>query len=88
MTEPAVVMTDGRPTPMVLSVARRLRNSLESGMPLTASELPRVVKLSSVTDAQQAYLTFWGTTIIVNADGGPDAERAWWRDVIGALAIG
>jgi hypothetical protein len=83
--EAAVVTTDGRPTPMVLSVARRLRDSLASGMPLTASELPRTIELSSATDAQRACLTFWGNAVIVAADGATPGEHQWevrWQDPV------
>jgi hypothetical protein len=81
--EGAAVMTDGRPTPMVLSVARRLRDSLAAGLPLTPSELPRVVCLSSVTDAQKAFVTFWGSAVVVSADCASPVDYTWevrWAD--------
>jgi len=82
---PAVITTDGRLTPMVLSVARRLRESLAAGMRLSPSELPRTVQLSSTADAQRAFLTFWGDAVIVSADSASEPEKQWevrWQDPI------
>jgi hypothetical protein len=70
-----------RPTPMVLAVARRLREAVGRGVGFTPLELPQVVCLSSTTDAQRAFLFFWGRDVVVSADspGEPalTAEVQW-----------
>lgn len=72
-----------RPTPMVLSVARRLREAFARGATFTATDVARTVALSSVTDAQQAFVTFSGSEITVSADRAVEPDLAWdvrWPD--------
>ncbi|GEM29155.1 hypothetical protein NN3_01620 [Nocardia neocaledoniensis NBRC 108232] len=76
------VAVTGGPTPMVLSVARRLREAIAHGATFTANDEPRTVRLSSTTDAQQAFLTFVGAQIAVAAHGS-EPDLAWevrWSD--------
>ncbi|AHH16628.1 hypothetical protein NONO_c18280 [Nocardia nova SH22a] len=72
-----------RPTPMVLSVARRLRDAVARGATYTAIDDVRTVRLSSATDAQQAFVTFAGTEITVSADSAAEPVLTWevrWPD--------
>ncbi|WP_141549952.1 hypothetical protein, partial [Nocardia farcinica] len=66
-----------RPTPMVLSVARRLRDAVARGATNTAIDDVRTVRLSSATDAQQAFVTFAGTEITVSADSAAEPVLTW-----------
>ncbi|HJQ07260.1 MAG TPA: hypothetical protein VJ872_17550 [Nocardioides sp.] len=79
-TEPAAatqVTVAGRRTPMVLSVARALREGLERGGQLPADTSPRTVLLRSAVDAQQAFLTFADGGVTVAADPAGDADVTW-----------
>lgn len=72
-----------RPTPMVLSVARRLRQSIAAGAVLEPTGEPRTVRLTSSTDAQRAHLAFAGTEVTVTADGADEADLSGtvvWTD--------
>lgn len=72
-----------RPTPMVLSVARRLRDAFERGATFTATDAARTIRLSSTTDAQQAFVTFAGPEITVSADSAEEPDLTWdvrWPD--------
>ncbi|WP_157126075.1 hypothetical protein [Nocardia mikamii] len=80
-----------RPTPMVLSVARRLRDAFARGATFTATDDVRTVRLSSATDAQQAFVTFAGTEITVAADSGAEPDLSWevhWPDPVPAETPG
>ncbi|MFD6063683.1 hypothetical protein [Rhodococcus wratislaviensis] len=79
-TQVAVV---GRRTPMVLSVARSLREGLSRGASVTVPDAPKSVHLKSATDAQNAHLTFWDDRIVVSADGSTAPDVTWsvqWTD--------
>ncbi|MGW4395157.1 hypothetical protein ACWEHA_07695 [Amycolatopsis nivea] len=85
---PAVGVLD-RPTPMVLSVARRLREAFSRGEGFTAADAPRVIGLSSATDAQKAFVTFVGSEVTVSADSLAPPQLAWdvrWPDPVPAEA--
>ncbi|WP_429427074.1 hypothetical protein [Nocardia sp. GAS34] len=72
-----------RPTPMVLSVARRLRDAFARGATFTATDDARTVRLSSATDAQQAFVTFAGSEITVSAESVAEPDLTWdvrWPD--------
>ncbi|MCP2288784.1 hypothetical protein APR08_001698 [Nocardia amikacinitolerans] len=78
-----VAVTSG-PTPMVLSVSRRLREAFARGATFTATDEARIVRLSSTSDAQTAFVTFVGTEITVSAEsGGAEPDLMWdvrWSD--------
>lgn len=82
------VAVAGGPTPMVLSVARRLREAIAYGATFTATEEPRTVSLSSTTDAQKTFLTFVGAQIAVAAaPDGSEPDLSWdvrWPDPVPA----
>lgn len=74
-----------RPTPMVLSVARRLRQSFAGGATFSPIEELRVVRLKSATDAQQVFVSFYGPAVCVAADSDQDVEltaEARWTDPV------
>ncbi len=74
-----------RPTPMVLSVARRLRDAFARGATFTATDDVRTVRLSSTTDAQKAFVTFAGSEVTVAADSGAEPVLTWdvrWPDPV------
>ena len=86
VTEPAVagvIAVVGRRTPLVLSVARRLREGAASTH-LTSAVGPSVtVRLRSATDAQQAYITVHQSGISICADGAEVPDIDWqvtWTD--------
>lgn len=92
-TDPAAaghVTVAGRRTPMVLSVARCLREGLGRGVPMPADTTPRTVSLVSTSDAQRAHLTFNGSDVVVSADALSEAQLTWevsWSNPIPA-AVG
>jgi len=76
-----------RPTPMVLSVARRLRQSFAGGATFAPIDELRVVRLTSATDAQRVFVSFYGPAVCVAADSDQDAEltaEARWTDPVPA----
>ncbi|MEV6657301.1 hypothetical protein [Nocardia fluminea] len=72
------------PTPMVLSVSRRLREAIARGATFTATEERRSVCLASTSDVQKVFVTFVGSEITVSADsGGTEPDLTWdvrWAD--------
>ena len=76
-----------RPTPMVLSVARRLRDAFARGATFTATDDVRTVRLSSTTDAQRAFVTFAGSAVNISPDSGAEPDLTWdvrWPDPVPA----
>jgi len=79
------VSVAGRRTPMVLSVARCLREGIERGARGPDGDTPRTVSWGSTTDAQRATVTFSGTDVVVAADAAGEADITWqvrWPDPI------
>ncbi|GED99557.1 hypothetical protein nbrc107696_45440 [Gordonia spumicola] len=81
MSENTQVAVVGPPTPMVLSVARRLRDGIARGEMLPGADGPRSVVLRAAGDAQRAHIAFTDDAVVVGAVG--DAELVWevnWFD--------
>ncbi|NMO03173.1 hypothetical protein HH308_18325 [Gordonia sp. TBRC 11910] len=79
--EPGGVQISGRRTPMVLSVARCLREGLARGAEVPAGT--DTVTLMSASDAQKAHVSVVDGELIVAADATADAENTWqvrWSD--------
>ncbi|GGN78604.1 hypothetical protein [Nocardia rhizosphaerihabitans] len=67
----------GRRTPMVLSVARCLREGLARGVTAAPGNEARTVCLASTTDSQRAHVTLSGSDLLVTADAPAEAEITW-----------
>ncbi|UGT55966.1 hypothetical protein [Nocardia asteroides] len=69
-------------------MTRRLRDSIARGVTFGATDVPRIVRLSSTGDTQRAFVTFVGNEIAVSADGGAaEPDLAWdvrWPDPVPA----
>lgn len=81
------VVIAGRRTPLVLAVARCLREGIERGGPRPPSDATAAgtVSLVSTTDAQCAHVTFTESEVIVGAGASDAADLAWsvrWSDPI------
>ena len=81
------VRVAGRSTPMVLSVARCLREGLQRGARVRTDGATRTVALVSAVDAQRVHVTFSDTELVVAADATSAADHTWqvrWSDPVPA----
>lgn len=82
-----VVSITGPRTPMVLSVARRLKEGAATARVAAPDGETTTVRLTSATDAQRANLTISKSGITVSADSADEPDLVWevtWTDPAGS----